>query len=191
MRGGCLGLFGALLLLGLFIRYWFIAVPLIVVVAICCWISAGNEEKTKREAEAALEAEAAQRAHQEELEQAQLQYHQQALAAADPVYGELATTLAAVPVTRPVDRGRVEQAMAERFTVIDQFARQLAELERNGQPVPDHAETMRQLVEKERSWDERSASGRHLERARPWAELAASSARPSTFPPTNRRNQRA
>lgn len=161
MRGGCFGVFGALLLLGLFIKYWFIAVPLVVVVVICCWISASGEEKTKRKAQAALEAEAAQRAHQEELEQAQLQHHQQALAAVDPVYGELATTLAAVPVTRLADRERAERAMAERFVVIDQFARQFVEWGRNGQPVPDHGVTMRELVEKERAWDARSITRRH------------------------------
>jgi hypothetical protein len=161
MRGGCLGLFGALILLGLFIKYWMIAVPLIVVVFICCWIGAGSEEKAKRQAQAALEAEAARRVHQEELEQAQLQHHQNALAAADPVYGELVGTLARVPVTRPIDRERVERAMAERFAVIDGFARHFAELERNGQPVPDHGATMRELVEKERAWDARSDGGRH------------------------------
>lgn len=161
MRGGCLGVFGVLLLLGLFIKYWFIAVPLIVVVFVCCWISASNEEKTKRAAQAALEAEAAQRAHQEELEQAQLQHHQRALAAADPVYGQHLATLAAVPESRPADRARIERAIAERFTVIDQFARQFAELERNGQPVPDHGATMSELVAKERAWDSRSGGGRH------------------------------
>ncbi|RZT87825.1 hypothetical protein EV383_4752 [Pseudonocardia sediminis] len=155
MRGGCLGVIGFALVVGVFIKYWYIAVPLILVVAVCCWVGAGNEERAKRDAEAALKAEAAERAHQEELKQAQVRYHQQALAAADPVHRDLVMTLAAVPVTRPGDRGRVEQAMAERLVAIDEFARQFAELERTGRPVPDHGRTMQDLVDQERAWDAR------------------------------------
>lgn len=159
--GGCALVIGGALVLGALIKYWYVAVPIIVIVFICCWISAGNAEKTKAAARAVLEAEQADRAHQAELESAQLQHHLDRLSHADPVYSQLMADLRAVPPTRPIDRARVEKSMAARYVVIDQFAHEFADLERNGQPVPDHAATMRGLVEQEYAWDTRSNPGRH------------------------------
>ncbi|MET0190758.1 MAG: hypothetical protein ABW212_17285, partial [Pseudonocardia sediminis] len=109
----------------------------------------------------------AERARQAELAAAQLRHHIDALSAADPVYSDLMAELRDVPPTRPADRARVEKAMADRLVIIDQFAHRFAELERTGQAVPDHGETMHGLVEQERAWDARNRPEREKPTRRP------------------------
>lgn len=149
------------------IEYWFVSVVLLLVAGAIWWYLAIRREQEKAEAQAALRARAAERAHQAELAAAQLRHHLDELSSADPVYSRLTGQLRAVPPTRPADRAEVERAMAERFIIIDRFAHHFAELERTGQPVPDHGETMRGLVEQERAWDSRSQPGRSASVRRP------------------------
>lgn len=141
--------------LSVVIKYWLVAVPIILIAGAIWWYLAIRKEQEKLAAQASLRAEAAERVRRAELATAQLRHHVDALSAADPVYSDLMAELRTVPPTRPADRARIERAMADRFVIIDQFGRQFAELERTGQTVPDHGETMRGLVEQERAWDSR------------------------------------
>lgn len=109
----------------------------------------------ERRAKAAAEAEAAERAQRaaEAARQAQVEHHVRMLCAGDPVFSGLTEEWQRIPPTRPDARARNEAQQAERLVIIDQYAAQFAELERTGQPVPDHGETMRSLVQAERAWD--------------------------------------
>jgi hypothetical protein len=124
-----------------------------------------GQSKTKAAAavQDAAEAAAVERVQLEEARRAQLQYHVEALAAADPVYRQLEQEFQAVPPTRPEARRQVDAARETRMVIIRSYAEQFAERERSGQLVPDHGAMICDLVAKERAWDARNP-GRHRAR---------------------------
>ncbi|MEV1295755.1 hypothetical protein [Pseudonocardia sp. NPDC049635] len=117
-----------------------------------------KHKKSVAEAEARAKAEADERARiaDEAARSAQVEHHVRMLCAADPTFVALTEEWKRIPPTRPDARARNEAQQAERLVIIDQYAATFAELERSGQPVPDHGATMRDLVAAEQAWDTRS-----------------------------------
>lgn len=115
-----------------------------------------RDEAAAREAEAAAAAERARR-DEEQARRAQVEHHVRLLCQVDPVFVRLVNEWNRIPPTRAEDRRHNEARQAERMVIIDQYAADFAARERTGQPVPDHATAMRELVAAEQAWDERRA----------------------------------
>ena len=114
-------------------------------------------KRSHAEADAEEARQAAARAHRENAaaQKAQRDYHVRMLRDTDPVSMLLADQRRQIPPTRPADLRHNDALQAERMVVINEFADRFAELERTGQPVPDHALTMQDLVAAEQAWDAR------------------------------------
>lgn len=122
----------------------------------CWYYRAALRSHAEADAEEARIAAARARRENEVAQRAQRDYHVRMLRDTDPVHMLLLDQYRRIPVSRPADRQRNEQRRADRMKVIDQIADRFAELERTGQPVPDHALAMQELVAAEKAWDTRA-----------------------------------
>lgn len=159
---GALVALGGSVLIGQAVGFWGLLLCWSAVAAI---VVIRRRNRAAEAARAVAEAEAAEAARrdQEAARRAQVEHHVRMLCAVDPVFVALTDEWRKIPPTRPADRAENEARQRERLIIIDEYAARFAELERTGQPVPDHATTMRGLVAAEQSWDGRDRA----ERARP------------------------
>ena len=134
---------------------WIGLLLLVLTGAVVYGLKVRNERIDEERRVAAEEAAEKERRDFEAAQQAQVDHHVRMLCRADPLFVSLVEEWNRIPLSRPDARRRTEAKQAERLDVINQYARHFAKLERTGQLVPDHGETMRDLYASEQAWDAR------------------------------------